>query len=56
MKWLLIVALSLAGLLVLIVVIGALLPQKHRVSRTIVLHQPAETVWILISGLPKLAA
>ena len=56
MKWLLIVALSLAGLLVLIVVIGivvigALLTQKHHVSRTIMLHQPAETVWILISGL-----
>jgi uncharacterized protein YndB with AHSA1/START domain len=52
MKWLLIVAVSLAGLLMLIVVIGALLPQKHRVSRTIALHQPAETVWNLISGPP----
>ena|SRR5438270_249406 len=52
MKWLLIVVLSLAGLLILIVVIGALLPQKHRVSRTISLHQPVEVVWNLISGPP----
>lgn len=52
MKWLLIVVLSLAGLLILVVVIGALLPQKHHVTRTIVLNQPAEAVWNLISGPP----
>lgn len=52
MKWLLIVVLSLAGILILIVAIGALLPQKHRVSRTISLHQPIEAVWNLISGPP----
>lgn len=52
MKWLLIVVLSVAGLLILIVVIGALLPQKHKVSRTVSLHHPAETVWALISGPP----
>jgi Polyketide cyclase / dehydrase and lipid transport len=52
MKWLLIVVLALAGLLILIIVIGALLPQKHHVSRTITLRQPAEAVWDLISGPP----
>ena len=52
MKWLLVVALAIAGLLILVVVIGALLPQKHRVSRTVSLHHPAETVWALISGPP----
>ena len=52
MKWLLIVALGIAGLLILVVVIGALLPQKHKVSRTVSLHQPAEAVWTLISGPP----
>jgi|ERR1051326_5805506 hypothetical protein len=52
MKWLLIVVLSLAGLLILIVVIGALLPQKHRVSRSITLNRPPEVVWNLISGAP----
>jgi hypothetical protein len=53
MKWLLIAAVSLAGLLILIIAIGALLPQKHTVSRTVSLHHPAETVWSLISGPPN---
>ena len=53
MRWLLIVALSLAGLLILIIVIGAIIPRKHRVSRTVVLHQSPETVWSLISGPPN---
>jgi hypothetical protein len=52
MKWLLIVAVSLTGLMILIVVIGACLPQKHQASRTISIHRPAETVWGLISGPP----
>lgn len=52
MKWLLIGAASLAGLLILIVIIGALLPQKHTVSRSIALHHSADSVWVLISGPP----
>lgn len=52
MKWLLISVISLASLLLLIVVIGACLPQKHTVSRTISLHHPADQVWSLISGPP----
>lgn len=52
MKWLLIVVLSLVGLLLLIVLVGALLPQKHHVSRTVTLRQSVETVWSLISGPP----
>ncbi|HEX4602727.1 MAG TPA: SRPBCC family protein [Candidatus Angelobacter sp.] len=52
MKWLLIAALAIAGLLILVVVTGALLPQKHKVSRTAFLHHPAETVWSLIAGPP----
>jgi hypothetical protein len=51
-KWLLIIAISLAGLLALIVVIGALLPKKHRISRTVRFLQPAETVWDLMVGPP----
>ena len=53
MKWLLIVVLLLAGLLILVVITGALLPQKHRVARTVSLRQPADTVWGLISGPPN---
>jgi uncharacterized protein YndB with AHSA1/START domain len=52
MKWLLIGAVSLAGLMFLIVMIGACLPQKHTVSRTISIRRPAENVWSLISGPP----
>jgi hypothetical protein len=52
MKWLWIVVLSVAGLLILVVVIGSLLPQKHNVSRAVTLHSPAETVWTVISGPP----
>jgi len=52
MKWLLIVVLALAGVLVLIIVIGALLPKKHTVSRTVSLRQPTEAIWTLISGAP----
>ncbi|HXA84578.1 MAG TPA: SRPBCC family protein [Candidatus Dormibacteraeota bacterium] len=52
MKWLLIAAVSLTGLLILIVAIGALLPKKHTVSRNLSLHHPAATVWSLISGPP----
>jgi len=52
MKWLLISVFSLVGLLLLIILIGACLPQKHTVSRTISLYRRAETVWSLISGPP----
>jgi hypothetical protein len=52
MKWLLFVVLALAGILILIIVIGALLPRKHTVSRTVSLRQPPEAVWTLISGPP----
>ena len=53
MKWLLIIALVFAGLLILIVVIGALLPQKHRVSHSASVHTSPETLWDLISGPPN---
>jgi hypothetical protein len=56
MKWLLIVAVSLAGLMVLIVAIGASLPQKHQVSRTIPIHRSAETAWNLIFRSANLAS
>ena len=53
MKWLLIIVLSLVAIVLIIVLIGALLPQKHHVSRTVSLHQRAEVVWNLISGPPN---
>lgn len=53
MKWLLIIVLSLVAIVLIIVLIGALLPQKHHVSRTVSLHQRVEVVWNLISGPPN---
>jgi uncharacterized protein YndB with AHSA1/START domain len=52
MKWVIIAALSLAGIVLLVILIGALLPQKHVVTRSVSLHQPPETVWKLITGPP----
>ncbi|HYL92648.1 MAG TPA: SRPBCC family protein [Alphaproteobacteria bacterium] len=53
MKWILITLLVLAGIVLLVVVIGILLPQKHRVSRTILLRQAPDKVWSLITGPPN---
>jgi uncharacterized protein YndB with AHSA1/START domain len=52
MKWILIGALLLAGVLIVVVVIGALLPKQHVASRSVALNAPPETVWGLISGPP----
>ena len=52
MKWILIGALILAGILVLVVIIGALLPKQHTASRSITVNASPETVWKLISGPP----
>ena len=52
MKWILIGALVLAGLLVVVVIIGALLPRQHVASRSVVLVASPQTVWGLISGPP----
>jgi uncharacterized protein YndB with AHSA1/START domain len=52
MKWLVISALSLTGVVLLVILIGALLPRKHVVARSVSLHQPPETVWKLITGPP----
>jgi Polyketide cyclase / dehydrase and lipid transport len=49
-KW---TALTFAGILILVVAIGAFLPQKHKVSRTVSVHRPVEAVWSLISGPPN---
>src|SRR5262249_21156353 len=52
MKWILIGALVLVGILIVIVFIGALLPKQHVASRSIVLNASPEMVWSLISGPP----
>jgi hypothetical protein len=53
MKWLLIIVLGLAGIVILIVIIGALLPRNHRISRSLSLHRTPQAVWELITGPPR---
>lgn len=52
-----IVVLSLLALVILVVVIiGALLPQAHVIARSVVVKQPRETVYAVISDLTQAPA
>ncbi len=53
LKWLLWPMAALLGILLVVVLIGALLPRKHTVSRSISMRQPAETVWSVLTGPPS---
>lgn len=48
MKWVLIVFGTLAALSVLMALVGTVLPREHRVTSTIVLHQPLDSVWQIL--------
>lgn len=52
MKWILIIVLVIALPLLLVLVIGALLPEKHTVSRTVILRQSPDLVWKQITAPP----
>lgn len=51
MKWFLGVIAVLAGLLMLAIVIGALLPKKHVATREGHYHQPPDAVWKAITDI-----
>jgi len=51
MKWLLWIFVLLAGILILVVVIGWLLPKQHTVAREARYHQPPEAVWKAITDI-----
>jgi len=51
MKWMLGIISLLAGLLLLIVVIGALLPKKHVATRESRYHQPPDVIWKAITDI-----
>jgi len=53
MKWLLLILVAIAALIVAVVVIGALLPKDHTVTRSIRLHQPPAAVWQAITDYTK---
>jgi len=50
LRMLLVVVVGLAGLIVIIVGVGAMLPKSHVVSRAITLHQSPEAVFAVISN------
>jgi hypothetical protein len=52
MKWVLIGALIVAGILIVVVLIGALLPKQHVASRSIAVNAAPEAVWNVVSGPP----
>jgi uncharacterized protein YndB with AHSA1/START domain len=51
MKWILWVFITLAGVLMLILVIGWLLPKAHSVSREARFNQPPEAIWKAITDV-----
>jgi uncharacterized protein YndB with AHSA1/START domain len=54
MKWILGIVALLAGLLLLIVVIGALLPKKHLATREGRYHQPPDAIWKAITDIDSM--
>src|SRR5215831_4791164 len=50
LKWSVIIVVVLVATLLVIVLIGASLPQKHVASRSVKLHRPPEAVWELMTG------
>jgi uncharacterized protein YndB with AHSA1/START domain len=56
MKWVLIVVGSLAGLVALMALIGALVPREHRATSTVTLHQPPDSVWKVVRDLGGITA
>lgn len=52
MKWLLIAVAGVVGLVSLVVIIGWLLPRRHRVSRSLSVARSPQLIWNLITGPP----
>jgi hypothetical protein len=50
MKWIVIGLATLAALVVVIAVIGAMLPRDHVASRTLTTHRPPADLWALVSN------
>lgn len=53
MKWLLLVGVAVVALILIVVVIGALLPKDHTVTRSVRLRQPPAAIWQAITDYTK---
>jgi hypothetical protein len=53
MQWILVVVAGLAGLVVLLIVAGLLLPRTHRATSTIQIGKPPAEVWSAVRDLGK---
>lgn len=56
MKWVVIVGGGALALVALITLIGAFVPREHRATSTVVLHQPADSVWKVVRDLGGIPA
>ena len=56
MKWILWIFIALAGVLMLITLIGWLLPKAHSVSREAQFPEPAEAIWKAITDIEAMPA
>jgi hypothetical protein len=56
MKWILWIFVALAGILILITLIGYLLPKEHTVTREARFHQPPEVIWRTITDIDAMPA
>ncbi|MGH7674301.1 MAG: SRPBCC family protein [Gemmatimonadales bacterium] len=54
MKIVLVILGAVLGLVALVALVGLFLPREHRASRSIVLHQPPESVWVVIRDFAAL--
>ena len=51
MKWVWIILGALAALILLVVVVGAMLPEKHTATRAARFHQPPAAIWAAITDV-----
>jgi hypothetical protein len=56
MRWILIVAGSLIGLVLLACAVGLALPRNHHVTSRIRLQEPPDSVWVVIRDLGQIAS
>lgn len=47
-KWLVIGGIGIVGLILIVVVAGMLMPKEHHATSTIELHQPPDSVWLVV--------